>query len=58
MSQVIWDDDAIPFFGVDVENWKPGKRQVIDAKTAGFPLRSLERTAGRRLPRAGRAEPL
>ena len=42
MSQVIWDDDAIPFFGVDVENWKPGKRQVIDAKTSGFPVRSLE----------------
>ena len=23
-SQVIWDDDAIPFFGLDVEGWKPG----------------------------------
>ena len=58
MSQVIWDDDAIPFFGVDVENWKPGKRQVIDAKTPGFPRALAGRAAGRRLPRAGGAEPL
>jgi hypothetical protein len=40
--QVIWDVDAIPFFGVNVEHWKPGQRKVIDAKVAGFPLRSLD----------------
>ena len=40
-SQVIWDDDAIPFFGMDVEGWKPGKRKYFDAKVGGFPLRSL-----------------
>lgn len=41
-TQVIWDDDAIPFFGVDVESWKPGKRLVVDGKAAGFPIRSLD----------------
>jgi len=40
-QQVIWDGDAIPFFGMDVENWEPGKMQVIDGKTFGFPMRSL-----------------
>ena len=40
-SQVTWDDDAIPFFGLDVEGWKPGKRAYFDAKVAGFPLHSL-----------------
>jgi hypothetical protein len=39
---VVWDGDAIPFFGVNVESWKPGQRQVIDGKTAGFPVRSLD----------------
>ncbi|MGH8197909.1 MAG: hypothetical protein ACRETI_07040 [Steroidobacteraceae bacterium] len=41
-QQVIWDGDAIPFFGVDVEAWKAGKRQVIDGRTSGFPIRSLD----------------
>jgi hypothetical protein len=41
-QQVIWDGDAIPFFGVNVEAWKPGQRQVIDGKAAGFPIRSLD----------------
>ncbi len=40
-SQVIWDDDAIPFFGLDVEDWKPGQRKTFDAKVKGFPLESL-----------------
>jgi hypothetical protein len=40
--QVTWDVDAIPFFGVNVEGWKPDRRKVIDAKVTGFPLRSLD----------------
>ena len=24
-GQVAWDDDAIPFFGMDVESWAAGK---------------------------------
>ncbi len=39
--QVIWDGDAIPFFGLNVEGWKPGQRQVFDGKAVGFPIRSL-----------------
>jgi hypothetical protein len=41
-TQVAWDGDAIPFFGVDVEGWKPGKRQVVDGDADGFPVRSLD----------------
>jgi len=40
--QVNWDIDALPFFGVNVEGWKPGQRQVIDKKAMGFPIRSLD----------------
>jgi hypothetical protein len=40
-SQVIWDDDAIPFFGLDVEGWKPGQRKQFDTRVNGFPLRSI-----------------
>jgi hypothetical protein len=40
--QLAWDGDAIPFFGMDVEGWKPGRKMVFDAKTDGFPLRSLD----------------
>jgi hypothetical protein len=40
-SQVIWDDDAIPFFGLDVERWKPGQRKQFDTRVNGFPLRSI-----------------
>jgi hypothetical protein len=28
-------------FGVDVENWKPGTAQMVDAKAFGYPVRSL-----------------
>ena len=42
-SQVGWDDDAIPFFGMDVEDWKPGKRLTFDRAADGFPIRSLDR---------------
>jgi hypothetical protein len=41
-EQVGWDGDAIPFFGMDVEDWKPGQKKVFDAQARGFPLRSLE----------------
>ncbi|MGH8221575.1 MAG: hypothetical protein ACREQZ_01250 [Woeseiaceae bacterium] len=41
-QQVTWDADAIPFFGVDVEDWEPGEKQVIDRKAFGFPIRSLD----------------
>ncbi len=38
---VNWDGDAIPFFGLDVEGWKPGSSRRIDDAAYGFPLRSL-----------------
>ncbi|MBU6377120.1 MAG: hypothetical protein KJS95_01185 [Gammaproteobacteria bacterium] len=38
---VNWDGDAIPFFGLDVEAWKPGSSRRIDDAAYGFPLRSL-----------------
>jgi hypothetical protein len=41
-TQVAWDGDAIPFFGIDVEGWNPGKRRMVDGDADGFPVRSLE----------------
>ena len=41
-SQLAWDGDAIPFFGMDVEGWEAGQRQEFDARASGFPLRSLD----------------
>jgi hypothetical protein len=38
---VNWDADAIPFFGLDVEVWKPGSSRRIDDTAFGFPVRSL-----------------
>ena len=41
-EHVAWDGDAVPFFGIDVVDWKPGQKKVFDAKVDGFPLRSLD----------------
>ncbi len=41
-SQVNWDQDAIPIFGTDVEDWKPGEPRAFDDSAFGFPLRSLK----------------
>ncbi len=41
-ARLAWDGDAIPFFGMDVENWKPGQRMAFDAEVDGFPTRSLD----------------
>ncbi len=41
-SQVAWDDDAIPFFGIDVADWKAGESRAFDAGLTGFPLSRLE----------------
>ena len=41
-EQVIWDADAIPFFGLDVKSWRPGKRQRFGGEASGFPIRSLD----------------
>ena len=38
---VNWDGEAIPFFGLDVRNWKPGTTRRIDDTAFGFPLRTL-----------------
>ena len=38
---VHWDGDAIPFFGTDVEGWRPGSARTIDEAAFGFPIRSL-----------------
>ncbi|MFH7040884.1 hypothetical protein ABT392_00985 [Paucibacter sp. JuS9] len=40
-DMVNWDGDAIPFFGIDVNGWKPGQVQKFDARAFGFPVRSL-----------------
>ena len=37
-----WDQDAVPFFGIDVENWKAGEARVLDHRAFGFPLHSLD----------------
>ncbi len=39
---VNWDQDAVPFFGIDVANWKAGEKRVVDGKSFGFPIRSLD----------------
>ena len=31
-----------PFFGIDVDGWKPGQRAVVDARTPGYPALSLK----------------
>ena len=38
---VNWDGEAIPFFGIDVQNWKAGTTRRIDDAAFGFPLRAL-----------------
>jgi hypothetical protein len=38
---VNWDQDAVPFFGIDVVDWKPGQKRVIGRKAFGFPIQSL-----------------
>ena len=38
---VNWDGDAIPFFGTDVEGWRPGSSRKVDAAAFGFPVRSI-----------------
>ncbi len=40
--QVGWDKDAVPFFGMDVENWRAGEPRLVDGRAFGFPLRSLD----------------
>jgi len=37
-----WRASETPFFGLDVEQWKPGQAAVIDSKTLGYPLKSLK----------------
>jgi hypothetical protein len=32
---------SVPFFGADVEQWRPGSAASIDAKALGFPYQSL-----------------
>jgi hypothetical protein len=32
---------SVPFFGVDVERWRPGTPAVIDAGTLGYPYESI-----------------
>jgi len=38
---VNWDSGAIPFFGLDVEGWKPGTSRSVDDGAFGFPIRAL-----------------
>ena len=39
--QVGWGADAIPFYGIDVEGWRPDTAVQVDAGAFGFPIRSL-----------------
>ena len=39
---VNWDQDAVPFFGIDVSDWKAGEKRTIDGKAFGFPIRSID----------------
>ena len=41
-QMVNWDQDAVPFFGMDVSNWKAGEKKVVDDKAFGFPIRSID----------------
>src|SRR5262245_59130053 len=41
-EHVSWDGDAVPFFGMDVDNWRPGEKKVFDSRVDGFPVRSLD----------------
>jgi hypothetical protein len=41
-GKLAWNGDAIPFFGMDVENWRPGQRKAFNTGVDGFPLRTLE----------------
>ena len=41
-EQVIWDQDAIPFWGMDVKGWKPGEQRAFDKSAYGFPLKSFD----------------
>jgi hypothetical protein len=34
--------NSVPFFGIDVENFKPGERVVIDESILGYPLKGLK----------------
>jgi Putative esterase len=36
-----WDNVVVPIFGADANALRPGAALIIDANTAGFPLRSL-----------------
>jgi len=40
--QVSWDQDAIPFFAMDVARWTPGKKQTFDGRSAGFPIATID----------------
>ncbi len=40
--QVAWDQDAVPFFAIDVRDWRAGERRSIDRKAFGFPIRSID----------------
>jgi len=35
--------NSVPFFGADVEGWKPGTSTIIDAKALGYPYESLSK---------------
>jgi hypothetical protein len=41
-QMVNWDQDAVPFFGIDVANWKSGEKKIVDGKAFGFPIRSID----------------
>ena len=40
--QVNWNADAVPIFGMNVQEWKAGERRVVDRKAFEFPLQSID----------------
>lgn len=34
--------DTQQIFGIDVENWKPGEKAIVDARVLGYPVKSLD----------------
>ncbi|TCO77027.1 alpha/beta hydrolase-fold protein [Chromatocurvus halotolerans] len=42
LDQVSPDYDAAQIFGINVEDWQPGSRELIDSDVLGFPARSIK----------------
>lgn len=41
--QISDDEKTQQVFGIDVENWQPGSKKIIDAKAFGYPVETLKK---------------